>query len=87
MITINSSDIIKKPSYVTKPTDITFVEDAKRHITKSVILPYELYEKVREKIEDEIYLYENKNALSNSSYEEFLEIEEGMVEGLTDASK
>ena len=40
MIVINSSDIIKKPSFITKPADITFVQDAKKHITKSVVLPY-----------------------------------------------
>jgi len=76
MITINSSDIVKKPSYITQPKDITFVEDAKKHITKSVVLPYELYEKIKEKIEDELYLLNNAKALSKSSYEEFLEIEE-----------
>jgi len=75
MIIINSSDFIKKPSYITQPLDITFVEDAKKHITKSVVLPYELYEKVREKIEDELYLIQNKKALNQSSYDEFLEIE------------
>jgi len=75
MITINSSDFIKKPSYITKPTDITFVEDAKKHIIKSVVLPYELYEKFKEKIEDEIYLINNKKALSNQAYKEFLDIE------------
>lgn len=76
MITINSSDIIKKPSYITNPVDITFIEDAKKHITKSVVLPYALYEKLKEKIEDEVYLMNNKNSLSNSAYKEFLEIEE-----------
>jgi len=76
MITISSSDFIKKPSYITKPTDITFVEDAKKHITKSVVLPYSLYEKLKEKIEDELYLINNKNALGKKSYDEFLEIEE-----------
>ena len=75
MITIKSSDIIKKPSYITQPSDITFVEDAKKHITKSVVLPYALYEKVKEKIEDELYLYTNAKALSNDSYNDFLEIE------------
>ncbi len=75
MVVINSSDFIKKPSYITQPLDITFVEDAKKHITKSVVLPYSLYEKVREKIEDELYLIQNKKALSESSYDEFLEIE------------
>ena len=75
MITISSSDIIKKPSYITKPTEITFVEDAKKHIIKSVVLPYSLYEKVRETIEDEAYLLRNAKALSQESYDDFLEIE------------
>jgi len=75
MITISSSCIIKKPSYITRPTDITFVEDAKKHIIKSVVLPYELYQKVRVTIEDELYLMNNEEALSKKSYEEFLEIE------------
>lgn len=75
MLTISSSDIIKKPSYITKPTEITFVEDAKQHITKSVVLPYALYERVKEKIEDEVYLMNNKGALGEKPYEEFLEIE------------
>ena len=76
MIVINSSDFIKKPSYITQPADITFVEDAKKHITKSVVLPYNLYEKLKEKIEDELYLLQNQNALNKKSYEEFLQIEE-----------
>jgi len=75
VIRINSSDIIKKPSYVTRPTDITFIEDAKKHITRSVVLPYELYERLKEKIEDEVYLFNNKKALSKSANDEFLEIE------------
>jgi hypothetical protein len=75
MLVISSSDIVKKPSYITRPTEITFVEDAKKHITKSVVLPYELYEKVKEKIEDELYLMNNKQALSQSSFDDFLEIE------------
>jgi hypothetical protein len=75
MIIINSSDFIKKPSYITQPLDITFVEDAKKHITKSVVLPFELYEKVKEKIEDELYLIQNKKALSQTSYDDFLQIE------------
>lgn len=82
MIVINSSDFIKKPSYITQPLDITFVEDAKKHITKSVVLPYALYEKVREKIEDELYLIQNKKALGESSYDEFLQIET-IVEALS----
>jgi len=76
MLTISSSDIIKKPSYITRPSEITFVEDAKKHIIKSVVIPYALYEKVKETIEDEIYLSQNKGALSKEAYEDFLEIEQ-----------
>jgi hypothetical protein len=75
MITISASDIIKKPSYITRPTEITLIEDAKKHIKRSVVLPYELYERVREKIEDEVYMMNNKRALSEKSYNEFLSIE------------
>ena len=76
MLTISSSDIIKKPSYITRPEDITFVEDMKKHIIKSVVLPYELYERVHEKIEDEMYLMRNAKALGKESYEEFKLVEE-----------
>lgn len=79
MITISSSDVVKKPSYITNPQDITFVEDAKKHIKKSVVLPYALYEKLKEQIEDELYLFENKKALSQDAYDDFLEIEESFV--------
>ncbi len=76
MLTIASRDIIRRPSYITAPKDITFVEDAKKHIIKSVVFPYELYEQLREKIEDEVYLIQNKKALNQDSYNDFLEIEE-----------
>ena len=76
MLTIASRDIVKTPSYITAPKDITFVEDAKKHIIKSVVFPYEIYEQLREKIEDELYIIQNKQALSKKSNDEFLEIEE-----------
>ncbi len=75
MITISSSDIIKNPSYIMKPEDIIFVKDAKGHAIRSVVLPYSLYEKVQEKIEDELYLFKNAKALSKEAYDDFLEIE------------
>lgn len=82
MLVISSSSVIKKPSFVTNPQDITFIEDAKRHITKSVVIPYALYEKIREKIEDELYLANNKQSLSKTSYDDFLQIE-NIVEELS----
>lgn len=76
MLTINSSDFIKKPSYITKPEDITFVQDAKKQLVKSVVIPYALYENLKEIIEDELYIMKNAKALSQPAYDEFLEIEE-----------
>ena len=81
MMYINSSDVIKKPSFVTNPKEIVFIKDAKKHITKSVVIPYEIYEKIKDTIEDELYLLKNSKALSKESYEEFLEMEE-VVEDL-----
>lgn len=80
MISITSSDVIKKPSFVTNPSDITFIEDAKRHIIKSVVLPYSLYEKIKEQLEDEIYLSQNREALSEQAREEFEAVEEAYLE-------
>jgi hypothetical protein len=45
-------------------------------------LPYELYEKLQEKIEDELYLFNNQKALSKGAYDEFLDTE-NVVEDLT----
>jgi hypothetical protein len=75
MLTISSSDVIKKPSYITKPTDITLIKDVRKNIKRSVVLPYALYERVKEQIENEVYLMNNKKALSKQSYDDFLEIE------------
>ena len=75
MLTITSTDIVKRPSYITAASEVTFIEDAKKHIIKSVVLPYEIYELVKEKIEDEVYIMKNAKALSKKSYDEYLEIE------------
>ena len=80
MLSINSSDVVKKPSYVTKPKEITFIKDAKKHIIKSVVMPYSLYEKLKEQIEDEMYLMQNKKALSQESKEEFEIVENAYIE-------
>ena len=76
MITIASKDIIKKPSKITQPKDITIVEDAKKHNIKRVDIPNEINQQLREKIEDELYIIQNKKALSTESYDEFLDTEE-----------
>jgi len=72
---ITVSDVVKKPSIVTNATEVTLIEDAKRHIAKSVVIPYALYEKVRTKLEEELYLLENAQALNTEAYREFQEIE------------
>ena len=75
MLIISSNNIVEKLSYITEPTEITFVKDEKEHIIKSVVLPYRLYEKHKELIEDEAYLLNNAETLSQESYKDFLEIE------------
>jgi len=80
MVLITTSDFIKKPSYITNPSNITFVEDAKKHKIKSVVIPYNIYEKIKEQIEDEIYLMQNKKALSKTAQKEFEIIEEAFIE-------
>ena len=73
---ISSSDVIKKPSAVTNPQELTIVKDLKKNLIKSVVLPYALYEKIKDKLEDELYLMENADALGKEAYAEFLQIEE-----------
>jgi hypothetical protein len=75
VVTISSNNIIEKLSYITKSNEIIFIKDTKEHIIKAVVLPYELYEKHKELIEDEAYLLNNAETLSQESYKDFLEIE------------
>ena len=72
---ITVSDVVKKPSIVTNATEVTLIEDAKRHIAKSVVIPYAIYQKLQEKLEEELYLLENAQALDSQAYDDFLHIE------------
>jgi hypothetical protein len=63
MITVSTSEIVKKPRLISAPDDVTLIEDARKHEPRSVLLPYDLYLRVKEKIEDEVYLYNNAKAL------------------------
>lgn len=69
MNTITTTEITRKPSIVTSAKSITLIEDGRNHQPKSVLLPYAFYLKIREKIEDELYLQENAEALSVPYYE------------------
>ena len=60
---ISVSDVVKKPSVVTNATEVTIIEDAKRHIAKSVVIPYAIYEKLKTRLDEELYLLENAKAL------------------------
>ncbi len=82
MLSISSSDVIRKPSYVTQPKEVTMVKDAKQNTIKSIIFPYELYKNIRERLEDELYLIQNADALARKSYEAFLAIDEAGAEDL-----
>ncbi|MDD2698342.1 MAG: hypothetical protein PHF17_06035 [Arcobacteraceae bacterium] len=43
------------------------------NLTKDIIFHFDLYKK--EQIEDELYLMQNQNALNQTSYDKFLELE------------
>jgi len=76
MTTVTTTDILRHPALLNATDGITLIEDGRRHEPKSVLLPYALYKKVREQIEDELYLMSNQKALNSEAYQEFLEIEE-----------
>ncbi|WFE67721.1 hypothetical protein P8S54_05640 [Thiomicrospira sp. R3] len=71
---VNSSDILRKPALLSS-SEILYIEDGRKHVLKSVLLPIDLYETVREQIEAELYLRENARALGADAYTEFTEIE------------
>jgi len=76
MTTVTTTDILRHPALLNATNGITLIEDGRRHEPKSVLLPYALYKKVQERIENELYLMSNQKALSTEAYKEFLEIEE-----------
>lgn len=75
MFTVSTSDIVRKPRLISHPSQVTLVEDGRKHEPRSVVLPYALYERLRQQIEDEIYLSENAKALGAQAQEEFEAIE------------
>ncbi|UQB42142.1 hypothetical protein JX580_10850 [Thiomicrospira microaerophila] len=74
MQVVNSSDILRKPALLSS-SEILYIEDGRKHMLKSVLLPIDLYETVREQIEAELYLRKNAKALGADAYAEFKEIE------------
>lgn len=76
MTTVTTTDILRHPALLNATDGITLIEDGRRHEPKSVLLSYALYTKVKERIEDELYLMSNQKALGTDAYKEFLAIEE-----------
>jgi hypothetical protein len=79
---ISVSDVVKKPSIVTNAMEVTIIEDAKRHIAKSVVIPYSIYEKLKTRLDEEIYMLENAKALGAEAYEAFEAVDEAGAEDL-----
>lgn len=80
MLVVNSSDLLRKPSLLSS-NEVLFIEDGRKHQLKSVLLPYDLYQVVQEQIEMELYIRANAGALSQDSYQRFLD-NEAVVEDL-----
>ncbi len=81
MTTVTTTDILRHPALLNATQGITVIEDGRRHEPKSVLLPYSVFKKVKERIEDELYLLQNQKALGAEAYREFLEME-AIVEDL-----
>jgi hypothetical protein len=79
---VTISDVVKKPSVVINASEVIIIVDAKRHITKSVVIPYTIYEKLEERVEEEIYLLENSKALGMDAYETFKIVDEAGAEDM-----
>jgi hypothetical protein len=71
---VTSSDILRKPALLSS-NQVLFIEDGRKHVLKSVLLPIDIYHSVRELVEAELYLRENAQALGAESYADFLAIE------------
>lgn len=71
---VNSTDILRKPALLSSK-EVLYIEDGRKHELKSVLIPVELYELIREQFEEALYLRRNTDALSLESYENFSEIE------------
>lgn len=60
---VTSSDILSKPALLSSD-QVLFIEDSRKHVLKSVLLPIDIHQRVCELVEAELYLRENAQALS-----------------------
>ncbi|WP_028949824.1 hypothetical protein [Sulfurihydrogenibium subterraneum] len=83
MKTLTIKEAVKKPSNISNPKEITYILDSKEKKIKSVIIPYEIYLKVKEELEAEEFLKRNyKTLMSEENYQIFKETTDNVAEDL-----
>ncbi|MFN3978374.1 MAG: hypothetical protein ACK4J2_06960 [Sulfurihydrogenibium azorense] len=83
MKTLTIKEAVKKPSNISNPKEITYILDSKEKKIKSVVIPYEMYLKVKEELEAEEFLKRNyKTLMSEKNYEIFKETTDNIAEDL-----
>ena len=84
MITVKTRDIVKKSSLLGLNEPVLVINGNNRQ-PKSVIIPYSLYEKVRDTIESELFLARNSGFVeSSTAQKEFVERESAILEDIDD---
>ncbi len=83
MKTLTVKEAVKKPSNISNPKEITYIVDSKEKKIKSVVIPYDIYVKVKEELEAEEFLKRNYKTLMNEeNYKEFRETTDKASEDL-----
>ncbi|ACN99048.1 conserved hypothetical protein [Sulfurihydrogenibium azorense Az-Fu1] len=83
MKTLTIKEAVKKPSNISNPKEITYILDSKEKKIKSVVIPYEMYLKVKEELEAEEFLKRNyKTLMSEKNYKIFKETTDNIAEDL-----
>lgn len=83
MKTLTIKEAVKKPSNISNPKEITYILDSKEKKIKSVVIPYEMYLKVKEELEAEEFLKRNyKTLMSEENYQIFKETTDNVAEDL-----
>lgn len=79
MQTVTATEILRKPSLL-NTKEILILEDGRKHIPKSVIIPFDMYQKVKEKIEIEDRIEKLKRIRDVKDSNDWLEL--GVDDGI-----
>ena len=83
MITVKTRDIVRRPSILNQKEPVLIIDGTTKK-PKSVVVPFDLYEKIRDIVESELFLARNADlAQSSEAKQEFLERESALLEDVS----